>query len=131
LLPMPKGDITLQEKQEAIKLLSHSGASITELNQVRIALSGLKGGQLAHLAKKAKVVCLVLSDIIGDPMHLIASGPTVQPPLESPRAMEIIEKYNLQSKMPAQVITCLKEDQNVPLLNTENVIYSKYLLTND
>jgi glycerate 2-kinase len=101
------------------------------LNQVRIALSGLKGGQLAHLAKKAKVVCLILSDIIGDPMHLIASGPTVQPPLDSPKAMEIIEKYNLQSKMPAQVITYLKEDQNVPSLITVNVNFSKYLPTND
>lgn len=122
MLPMPKGSITLQEKQEAIKLLSHSGASITELNQVRIALSELKGGQLAHFAKRAKVVSLILSDIIGDPMHLIASGPTVQPPLDSPRAMEIIEKYNLQSKMPAQVITYLEKDPSVSLFNPENVI---------
>jgi glycerate 2-kinase len=125
---MPRGNITLQEKQEAIKLLSHSGASIAELNQVRIALSGLKGGQLAHLAKNAKVVCLILSDIIGDPMHLIASGPTVQPPLGSPRAMEIIEKYNLQSKMPAEAITYLQEDQSVPLLSSENVKFLNHFV---
>jgi glycerate 2-kinase len=122
---MPKGSITLQEKQEAIKLLSHSGASITELNQVRIALSEVKGGQLARLANGTKVVSLVLSDIIGDPMHLIASGPTVQPPLDNPRPMDIIEKYYLRSKMPKQVIICLEDDQSVPLSNSENVNFSK------
>lgn len=101
--------------------MSHSGASITELNQVRIALSELKGGQLARLAKGAKVVSLILSDIIGDPLNLIASGPTVQPPLDSPKAMDIIEKYSLQTKMPPQVIACLGKDLLVPLMNTENV----------
>jgi glycerate 2-kinase len=110
---MPKNGLTLEDKQETIKLLSRAGASIGELNQVRTALSGLKGGQLAQLANGAQVVSLILSDIIGDPLHLIASGPTVQPLPESSTALDIVTDYNLQKVLPLQVIKCLEAGSEV------------------
>jgi len=121
---MPKDGLTLQDKQDTIKLLSYAGANICELNLVRTALSDLKGGKLARLAGNSRVVALVLSDIIGDPMHLIASGPTFQPPVESQSsALNILKKYELQSKLPPHIINCLENGgQEQPLTSFENVI---------
>uniref|UniRef100_A0A182JA13 MOFRL-associated domain-containing protein n=1 Tax=Anopheles atroparvus TaxID=41427 RepID=A0A182JA13_ANOAO len=78
LLCLPKEPVTLAEKLQIIKGLAGSGATIDELNHVRIALSAVKGGQLALAARNAfKVYSYVISDIVGDPVELIASGPTV------------------------------------------------------
>lgn len=79
LLPLPAPGITLAEKLEVIGGLVRSGATINELNEVRIQLSAIKGGQLAGAAAGAKqIVSLIISDIVHDPIELIASGPTVQ-----------------------------------------------------
>ncbi|XP_022669757.1 uncharacterized protein LOC111263009 isoform X2 [Varroa jacobsoni] len=97
LAPLPKSPVTLTEKQDLIRALSRAGASIEEINTVRTRLSALKGGQL--LARtRARVISLILSDIIGSPLHLIASGPTV-PPLPTGRiedAAEILLRYNIE-----------------------------------
>uniref|UniRef100_A0A182W7F4 Glycerate kinase n=1 Tax=Anopheles minimus TaxID=112268 RepID=A0A182W7F4_9DIPT len=80
LLCLPKSPITLPEKLQIIKSLSTAGASIDELNYVRIAISDVKGGQLALEARKAfRVYSYIISDVVGDPIALIASGPTVVP----------------------------------------------------
>lgn len=82
LAPLPKPPLTLAEKQNVIRALSRAGASIEELNAVRIRLSALKGGQLLSRTK-AQVFTLILSDIIASPLHLIASGVTVPPPMRN------------------------------------------------
>lgn len=93
LAPLPKAPLTLPEKQMVIRALSRAGASIEELNAVRIRLSALKGGQL--LARtKAQIITLILSDVIDSPLHLIASGPTVPPPAgcDAEHALKILRR---------------------------------------
>ena len=76
LLPLPADPITLTEKQEVTKLLLACGANIHEINAVRKHISQIKGGQLARLAYPARVLSLMLSDVIGDDLDVIGSGPT-------------------------------------------------------
>uniref|UniRef100_A0A182M1U0 Glycerate kinase n=1 Tax=Anopheles culicifacies TaxID=139723 RepID=A0A182M1U0_9DIPT len=112
LLCLPKSPITLSEKLEIIKSLSTAGASIDELNYVRIALSDVKGGQLALQAKNARrVYSYVISDIVGDPVALIASGPTVVPEGVdvNGKAKDILTKYRLWDKLPNVVVQKLTE----------------------
>lgn len=94
LLPFPAPPITLSEKIEIIKSLSCAGATISELNTVRKALSATKGGHLAKLTK-VQIVSLILSDIIGSRLDMIASGPTT-PNRDPPGAAKnVLEKYNI------------------------------------
>ncbi len=76
LLVAPVEGLTLQDKQEATRLLLNAGATINELNAVRKHLSAVKGGRLAQAAFPAQLVTLIVSDVIGDPLDVIASGPT-------------------------------------------------------
>lgn len=77
LLPLPCEGVTLDEKLDVIKSLVRKGATIQELNEVRIQLSDIKGGKLAHAASGARqIISLIISDIVNDPIALIASGPT-------------------------------------------------------
>jgi glycerate 2-kinase len=87
--------VTLEELQYLSSLMLKSGADIREINTVRKHISRLKGGQLARLAYPATVVCLALSDVIGDPKDVIASGPTVPDSTTFGDAWEILEKYQL------------------------------------
>lgn len=95
LCPMPKPPLTLAEKRLVIQHLSKAGATIQELNKVRIRLSALKGGQLLKHTK-AQVISLILSDVIGNPLDLIASGPTVESAVSGAEALNILEKYNYE-----------------------------------
>ncbi|PRD26203.1 UNVERIFIED_CONTAM: glyctk [Trichonephila clavipes] len=126
LLPAPKPPLTLKDKQKVIQLLASRGAEIEELNAVRKRLSMLKGGKLAILAKPAEVISLVLSDIIGDPLGMIASGPTVQNTDNPSLAMSIIEKYKLHNQLPESVIQILTntsvENQNESFSHVSNFI---------
>lgn len=103
LLPAPVPPISLQEKLEVTRKLAAAGATIQELNTVRRALSLLKGGGLAHCAKPAQVVALILSDVIGDPLDLIASGPTVHSEVWPEEVLSVLERYNLLNSLPASV----------------------------
>ncbi|TKR77116.1 hypothetical protein L596_018145 [Steinernema carpocapsae] len=87
LLPLPVDGITLEEKLETIKVLASRGYDIKQLNLVRQRLSKLKGGKLAELTAPCKVLGVIMSDIVGDPISLIASGPTV--PQEASKLPEI------------------------------------------
>lgn len=112
LLPLPIEPITLDEKSALIKRLSRAGATINELNTVRIAISQVKGGKLAAMGKHAhKIISLVVSDIINDPLDLIASGPTIpyQKPLESPR--EILERYELFDTLPKSITEVIRKNE--------------------
>jgi glycerate 2-kinase len=103
LLPLPAPPITLAEKQSTTRLLLHCGANIHELNCVRKHISRIKGGQLARLAYPATLLTLILSDVIGDDLDVIGSGPTVPDPTTFGDAQAIFEKYRIWNKLPRAV----------------------------
>ena len=109
LLPLPAPPVTLEEKQETTRLLLHCGANIHELNCVRKHISALKGGQLAQLAWPASVLTLILSDVIGDDLDVIGSGPTVPDRSTLADARAILSKYGIAAKVPAAVRERLSE----------------------
>ena len=104
LMPLPADGMTLEEKQAVTGRLLRCGATINEINTVRKHISRVKGGRLARLAYPATLVSLVLSDVIGDPLDIIASGPTVPDASTYSDCGEILEKYGLRDKPPASVI---------------------------
>src|SRR5207247_7066769 len=93
--PAPAEGITLEEKQQTTSLLLRAGATIRELNAVRKHLSEIKGGQLARWASPARVISLIMSDVIGDPIDFIASGPAAPDTTSFSDALGIIQKYGL------------------------------------
>jgi glycerate 2-kinase len=103
LLPLPAPPITLAEKQQTTRLLLHCGASIHEINGVRKHISRIKGGQLARLAYPATLLTLILSDVIGDDLDVIGSGPTVPDRSTFAEARAIFEKYGIWNKLPVSV----------------------------
>jgi len=103
LLPLPAAGIELEEEGQVTDLLLRSGATIAELNTVRKHLSAVKGGQLARLAYPAEVVALILSDVVGDPLETIASGPTAPDPTTFAEAQEILRRYGLWDRIPSSV----------------------------
>jgi len=108
LLVAPYGDITLSEKQSATSLLLKAGADINEMNTVRKHISSVKGGRLAALAHPSKVVSLILSDVIGDRLDVIASGPTVPDPTTYVDAFKVITGLSLVREMPRSVLNVLE-----------------------
>ncbi len=108
LLVAPSAGITLQDKQDATRLLLNAGASINELNAVRKHLSMVKGGRLAQAAYPAQVVTLIVSDVIGDLLAVIASGPTAPDDSTFADVWVVITKYGLQKKLPARVAEYLQ-----------------------
>jgi glycerate 2-kinase len=108
LADFPEGS-TPEEMMIVNKLLVNCGASIKEINAVRKHLSDVKGGQLARAVYPGTIVSLILSDVIGDPLDVIASGPTVPDPTTFKQVMEIITKYNLSGSMPEWIITSIIE----------------------
>jgi glycerate 2-kinase len=100
LLPLPAPPITLAEKQATTRLLLNSGANIHEINCVRKHLSLIKGGQLARLAYPATLLTLILSDVIGDDLDVIGSGPTVPDRTTLAEARAICAKYGIEIGLP-------------------------------
>ncbi|XP_056357487.1 glycerate kinase [Oenanthe melanoleuca] len=114
LLPAPIPPILLEEKEKLTKMLAARGAAIQELNIVRKTLSVLKGGGLAQLAHPAQVVSLILSDVIGDPLDIIASGPTAASSHSVQDCLQILTKYNLLHNLPKSVQTVLSSSPTKP-----------------
>jgi len=103
LLPLPADPITLDEKQEATRLMLACGANIHEINTVRKHISQIKGGQLARLAYPADVLALLLSDVIGDDLDVIGSGPTAPDRSTFASARTILEKYAIFGRVPPSI----------------------------
>lgn len=108
LTPAPVDGITLAEKQALTKALLACGADIREMNTLRKHISRIKGGQLARAAAPARVFTLILSDIVGDPLDAIASGPTVPDPRTYADALAILDKYRIRREIPASIRTHLE-----------------------
>ncbi|HNR14262.1 MAG TPA: glycerate kinase [Thermodesulfobacteriota bacterium] len=109
LLPMPVPGISLRDKQETTRLLLESGASIHEINTVRKHLSAIKGGGLAAAVAPATLISLILSDVIGNNLASIASGPTVPDESTYQDCIQILIRYTLLERIPAAVRTYLEQ----------------------
>jgi len=118
LLVAPCAGIALEEKQAATNLLLRAGADIYELNTVRKHISDVKGGRLAGVAYPAYVISLVLSDVIGDRLDVIASGPTSPDGPTYSDALRVIERYKLTEKMPSSVMKVLESGSQGLLAET-------------
>lgn len=113
LLCRPIAGVTLDEKLAVIRHLSGSGADITELNTVRKHLSEVKGGGLARAVGEAAMVTLVLSDVISDPLDLIASGPTVRDRSTPTDALRVLAQYDPDRRLPNSVYRVLSRPRDV------------------
>ncbi|WP_423751604.1 glycerate kinase type-2 family protein [Salinirarus marinus] len=116
LLPSPADDISLADLQETTDALLASGAHIGELNAVRKHLSALKGGGLARAAAPATVVGLVFSDVVGNDLSVIASGPTAPDDSTYADALEILDRYDVDA--PEAVSDRLRAGANGELAET-------------
>ena len=103
LMPCPADPVTLEDKKIVTNLLLKCGATINEINVVRKHLSEFKGGQLAKTAYPATLVSLIISDVVGDPLDIIASGPTVPDSSTFQDAYNVLKKYNLLNKIPENI----------------------------
>lgn len=112
--------ITLQELQDVTNALLASGADIVAMNTVRKRLSAVKGGKFAKLCAPAKVYAIVLSDIIGDPLDMIASGPAYPDSSTCEDAARVVAQYGL--KLPKAALEALKQETPKQLDNVETVI---------
>jgi glycerate-2-kinase len=111
LMPRPRGNVSLEDKRKVTDELLRSGATITEINTVRKHVSELKGGWLAKAAYPATVVNLILSDVVGDPLDFIASGPTVPDTTTFHDAIEILKHHGLWNTVPESVRNLLTEGE--------------------
>lgn len=103
LMPLPAAPISLAEKQFVTRLLLACGADIREINKLRKHISDIKGGQLARLAAPAAVEALLVSDVIGDAIDIIGSGPAAPDALTFADAAEVLYKYRLMDQVPEAI----------------------------
>lgn len=109
LLPAPIEGVSLADKQAVTRLLMRSGATISELNCVRKQLSRIKGGRLARATRAGLVIALIISDVVGDPLDIIASGPTAPDSSSATEALEILQERAVDASLiPPSVIEALK-----------------------
>ena len=108
LLPLPYNSLTLKDKQKTIKELLACGASIHEINAIRKHTSMIKGGRLALAAYPATLVSLILSDVVGDDLDVISSGPTVADSSTYIDCVKTFEKYDIIKKLPENIINHIK-----------------------
>lgn len=104
LLPAPVAGVTLADKQEITKHLSAAGANIQQLNTVRKQLSRIKGGGLARACSAGRLVTLAISDVIGDPLDTIASGPTVEDFSTPQDALSVLEEFHARDAGISQTV---------------------------
>jgi glycerate 2-kinase len=124
LLVAPYEGITLSEKQKVTELLLKAGADIYELNTIRKHISNVKGGRLAEIAYPVRVISLILSDVIGDRLDVIASGPTAPDRTTFQDVLAVLEKYSLADKIPLSVLDFLRRGSQglIPETPKENSI---------
>jgi glycerate 2-kinase len=108
LMPLPVDGVTLQDKQQTTKVLLSCGATIHEINAVRKHLSRIKGGGLARVVHPATLITLILSDVVGDDLDSIASGPCVCDSKTFADCQAIFAKYSIENEIPASVLQHIK-----------------------
>jgi len=111
LMPLPRGEISITDKREITEALLKSGATINEINTVRKHISDFKGGWLAKRAYPATILNLILSDVVGDPLDFIASGPTVPDSTTFSEAIKVLKKYGLWDNAPTSIKRVLSDGE--------------------
>ncbi|MBA4187781.1 MAG: glycerate kinase [Planctomycetaceae bacterium] len=122
LLPAPETGITLADKLAVTKLLHRSGATIDEMNCVRKHLSRVKGGRLAEAFQGKLLVSLIMSDVVGDPLDVIASGPTAPDPTTFAEALDVLKRYGLLSNAPPSIVSHLEGGRAGKIAETPKAI---------
>jgi hydroxypyruvate reductase/glycerate 2-kinase len=121
LLPAPAEGISLADKQAVTRLLHASGATIGEMNCVRKHLSRIKGGGLAMMTR-CPLFSLIISDVVGDPIDVIASGPTAPDPTTYDYAWSVLARYKLLDSVPAAVRDRIEQGSDYKRLETVGVL---------
>ncbi|EHJ46423.1 Hydroxypyruvate reductase [Solidesulfovibrio carbinoliphilus subsp. oakridgensis] len=106
---LPGRRLTLADKQETTRVLLASGATIQEINCVRKKLSAVKGGRLAAAISPARCLGLLLSDVVGDDLDVIASGPTVADPTTGADALAVLARYGVTDKVAPEALAVLDD----------------------
>ena len=122
LMEKPLGDITLDEFISTNKKLLQSGADIVEFNTIRKHLSAVKGGRLALNSNGAEILNIIISDVLGDKLDFIASGPTVLDSSTSREALKIVDKYDLD--LPDSILKSLSIETPKDISNSDSIIIS-------
>ncbi len=130
LLPLPLEGITLDEKIKLTNSLLKAGANIFELNAVRKHISAIKGGRLATAAAPATVMSLIISDVVGDEMDVIASGPTVPDHSTQLEAIEILDRYRISKKIASGKIRSVIHEYETPKQFNNNIVYNAIIGNN-
>jgi glycerate-2-kinase len=112
LLPAPIDGVSLADKQHVTRFLSAAGANIAELNTVRKQLSRIKGGGLATACRAGRLYSLIISDVLGDPLDIIASGPTVEDTSTPRDALAVLEKFKArEAGVPSSIFAALAQEE--------------------
>jgi hydroxypyruvate reductase len=114
LVTSPVENVSLEELQSLTASLLECGARIDEINILRRQLDRLKGGGIARMAAPARVVSLILSDVVGNSLEIIASGPTVPAPTTEEDALAVLERYKLVKRTPLGIAKALKRGRKAP-----------------
>lgn len=122
LLPAPAEGVSLADKQAVTKLLHRSGATIDEMNCVRKHISRVKGGRLAEAFRGKRLISLIVSDVVGDPLDVIASGPTSPDPTTYGDVLWVLQKYQIGTLLPDAVKHHLKLGATLRLPETPKTI---------
>lgn len=128
LLEVPASDLSLEDLAATSRALIRSGADISDINVVRKHLSQVKGGRLAAAASRARLITLVLSDVVGDPLDVIASGPTIPDPTTYRDALEVIDQFGLRHRIPRPVLTHLAAGLSGKIPETPQDRHSRSLI---
>lgn len=128
LLELPAAGISLADEQATIDVLLSSGADISELNTVRKHLSAVKGGRLAEAADPAFLCTLILSDVVGSPLDVIASGPSVPDPTTYLDALTVLDRYDLRRRVPAEIVEHLESGRQAGVAETPKNPYARQVV---
>ncbi len=122
LLPAPAAGVTLEDKLLVTKLLHQCGATINEMNAVRKHLSAIKGGRLAQAFTGRALFSLIISDVIGDPLDVIASGPTAPDPSTFAETIATLERFGILDRSPIGVIEQLRRGERGEVAETPKAL---------
>ncbi|MFN8432875.1 MAG: glycerate kinase [Anaerolineales bacterium] len=114
LMTSPQHGLQLTDLQALTKLLLACGARVDEINTLRRHLDRVKGGGIAKSANGARIASLILSDVVGNPLEAIASGPTAPDPSMREDALSILKKYDLLGKVPVAILQVLENSPETP-----------------
>jgi len=123
LVVSPVENVSLEDMQSMTASLLECGARIDEINILRRQLDKLKGGGLAQMAAPARVVSLILSDVVGNSLETIASGPTAPDPTTAEDALAVLERYKLVKRTPPSIVKALKQRKKTP--ENDKNLYSR------